>query len=359
VKILFLGEALSPHLQRWHQAFEKLGWDVLTASCDHGPDFSGRRLIPRADRGPARYLSLVDQATALIREYQPHLINAHFLPTYGLVAATVNAHPWVLTLWGSDILVAGKRGLFRRLRSRHILKRADMVVADSHHALGVAESIARIQRRLVVSFGVRQSWFESGSIREIKETPILRVLSTRRLEPLYDVATLIKAAAILRDSGFPFHLTVAGDGSQAAPLHALAAQLRLDDRVTFTGYQTDEQLFNLYRTHDVYVSTATSDSSSVSLLEAMSQRLYPVVADIPGNQEWLSEAPYLFPVGDAAALAEKIRVAADPACRIAAWKSYWPTLEQKGIREDQMLIADKAFRKLIDEYDRTGSRHHR
>lgn len=359
MKILFLGEALSPHLQRWHQAFEKLGWDVLTASSDHGPDFSGHRLLPRADRGPARYLSLVDQTTALIREFQPHLINAHFLPTYGLVAATVNAHPWVLTLWGSDILVAGRRGLFRRLRSRHILKRADMVVADSRHALGVAESIATLQRRLVVSFGVRQSWYESGSIRKILDAPILRVLSTRRLEPLYDVATLIKAAAILRDSGFQYHLTVAGDGSQAANLHALAAQFQLGDLVTFAGYQSDEQLFNLYRTHDVYVSTATSDSSSVSLLEAMSQRLYPIVADIPGNQEWLSAPPYLFPVGDAAALAAKIRAAADPECRIAAWKSYWPSLEQKGIREDQMLVADKAFRKLIDEYDRTGSRHYR
>lgn len=359
MKILFLGEALSPHLPRWHTAFEKLGWEVLTASCDYDDKFAGRRLQPSISRSPLRYLSVVDQVEAIVREFQPHLINAHFLPNYGLIAAMMKAHPWALTLWGSDILDVGNHGLLRHWRSRYVLKRCDLLVADSHYALGVAEALVPARRRLVVSFGVRKSWFESGSTREMKETPALKILSTRRLEPLYDVATLLKAARLLKDSGISFQLTIAGDGSQSESLRSLARDLDLTGLVTFTGRQNDEQLFNLYRTHDVYVSTATSDSSSVSLLEAMSQRLYPVVTDIPGNREWITEAALLFKPSAPEELAGKIRPALAVAARTAAWQSYWPTLQQKGIREDQMVVADKAFRKLIDEYDRTGSRHHR
>lgn len=352
MKILFLSEAIAPHIDRWQKAFADLGWETLVASCDYSDSFTGHRLAPRAPTGPLRYLTIADQIDKLVADFQPHIINAHFLPTYGLAAAVANIHPLALTLWGSDILVSAQRGWFRRRRSRFVLRRADLVVADAQCALDAAKSIAPLKRQLVVSFGVSRVWYESGQVRELAQSDTLQILSCRKFEPIYDVATLIRAAAILRDQGSKFHLTLVGSGSLESELRDLAQSLDLMSIITFTGALGGEQLFNAYRRADVYVSTATSDTTSVSLLEAMSQKLYPVVTDIPGNREWLTSDRCLFKVGDAADLAAKVTLAASLDARLKAYEEYEPLLVQKGIREDQMRVADLMFRKLIDEYPR-------
>lgn len=350
MKILFLAEALSPHISRWQAEFARLGWETLTASCDFTQDFTGRRLVAKAERGPLRYLALVDQVKELIVEFRPHIVNAHFLPTYGLTAALANVHPLVLTLWGSDILVSGGKSTPQRLRSRFVLRRADLVVADAECLMDAAAALGGIRNRLVVSFGVRTSWFESGQARVLSDVSILQILSCRRFEKLYDIETLIRAAKILMDDSVPFHLTLVGSGSQERPLRSLVGSLKLESMITFAGTLTDEQLFSLYRRSDVYVSTALSDSTSVSLLEALSQKLYPVVTDIPGNREWLPSRQFLFRAGDAEELAEKIKFGSAKSAREEAYLICLPTLQQKGIREEQMRVADLAFRKLIDDY---------
>jgi glycosyltransferase involved in cell wall biosynthesis len=353
VRILFLAEANSPHVHFWCSEFAHLGWEVKVASCDYDSDFSGHRLTARAGDGPWRYLGLVDEIRSLVTEFKPHVVNAHFLPTYGLAAAVAKVHPLVLTLWGSDILVSGRRGLLRRSRSRFVLKRADLVVGDSKHLIAEAARIQPLDKTLVVSFGVKRSWYESGREKPIVEGDRVRILSTRRLEPIYDVGTLIRAVRILVDQGKEIELTVVGTGSRRQRLQSLTAELKLQSHVQFTGALPQEKLFGAYRNADIYVSTAKSDSTSVSLLEAMSQKLYPVVTDIPANHEWLESEQHFFEVGDPQDLAAKIVIGMDAQQRTLAYSSYEPTLRQRGIREDQMKVAHLSFVKLIEEYERT------
>ena len=65
---------------------------------------------------------------------------------------------------------------------------------------------------------------------------------------------------------------------------------------------------DLLANHHIYVSTARSDTTSVSLLEAMACGLFPVVTDIPANREWIDDGHNgrLFPAGDAAALGQAL-----------------------------------------------------
>jgi hypothetical protein len=199
MRLLFLGEAVSPHIVRWQQEFDRLGWDTLVASCDFGSSFTGRKLESPVGKGPLRYLSLTEQIKELVAEFSPHLVNAHYLPTYGLAAAFAKLHPLILTLWGSDILISGKRGLFSRMRSRFVLSRSDLVVGDSKYLLTKAAEIHPLPRELAVAFGVKKSWFESGAARVLTDRDQLKIISTRRLEPLYDISTLIRAGGILKD----------------------------------------------------------------------------------------------------------------------------------------------------------------
>jgi glycosyltransferase involved in cell wall biosynthesis len=352
MRILFLSEAISPHIARWQQEFEKLGWDAAVASCDYDTGFSGHKLTAGSGSGPFRYLFLVDQVRELVNKFSPHLVNAHFLPTYGLAAAAAKVHPLIVTLWGSDILVSGDKGMFRRWRTRFVLKRADLVVADAKCLLEAARRIQPFERSLVTSFGVKRSWYDGGRERTLKDVEQVTIISTRRLEPQYDVETLIRAAKILAVASVPFRLKIVGSGTCERRLRELATELELNDFVEFAGHLSSDRLYAAYHSADIYVSSSPTDSTSVSLLEAMSQKLYPVVTDIAGNREWLEDERHFFKAGDAVDLAEKIKGGLTREARGKAYADYGQNLQQRGIREDQMKAAHLTFLKLIDEYER-------
>jgi glycosyltransferase involved in cell wall biosynthesis len=135
--------------------------------------------------------------------------------------------------------------------------------------------------------------------------PEARILWTRRLAPLYDPETFVRALGLLRRRGVPFRATVAGEGPLRPALEALARDLEIGALVRFTGWVGEEELRALYREHEIYVSLSRSDSTSQSLLEAMASGLVPVVSDIEGNREWVThrDTGLLVPPGDAEAVA--------------------------------------------------------
>jgi glycosyltransferase involved in cell wall biosynthesis len=154
----------------------------------------------------------------------------------------------------------------------------------------------------------------------------------------------------------PFKLSLIGGGSEESRLKALAGDLGLHRCVEFIGDVSSEKLFTVLRNSDIYVSTARSDSSSVSLLEAMSQKLFPVVTDLPANREWLSVEQHFFAAGDPEQLANRIKDAADPRAREQAYENYEPILRSRGIREEQMRVAHLAYLKLLEDIER--QKHH-
>jgi glycosyltransferase involved in cell wall biosynthesis len=79
------------------------------------------------------------------------------------------------------------------------------------------------------------------------------LMSVRRFEPRMGLEELLRAAALLRDSGLEYALAVAGDGVLEPRLHSLARELRLDDRVEFLGRVPEDQLRDLYAAADLFV----------------------------------------------------------------------------------------------------------
>jgi glycosyltransferase involved in cell wall biosynthesis len=105
-------------------------------------------------------------------------------------------------------------------------------------------------------------------------------------------------------------------------------------------------LAELLRGADIYVSTSRSDSTSVSLLEAMASGAFPVVTDIPGNRVWIahSENGLLFPAGDSDALASCIRRAVkDTQLRLRAATVNRRRVLADAVWEDNMLAIERAL----------------
>ena len=135
-----------------------------------------------------------------------------------------------------------------------------------------------------------------------------RLLSTRNLEPHYAVDNTLKAFALLRASHPKATLTVAGYGSQEAPLRQLARTLGLEG-VRFVGRVEPAQMPSLYDGADLFLNSSTVDNQPVSVLESLASGL-PVIStpcgDIPSLVRH-GETGLLVPPGDPEAMAEAIR----------------------------------------------------
>lgn len=148
-----------------------------------------------------------------------------------------------------------------------------------------------------------------------RETFAPRLLVTRNLEPIYDVGTVIRAAALVREEFPDTTLTVAGAGSQEAELKALTRELGMEDCVSFRGQLQHQDIAALYDEHDIFVNASRVDNLPGSILEAFASGL-PVVSTRAGGIPYLVDdgrSGLLTDLGDSRALADNVlRVLREP-----------------------------------------------
>jgi glycosyltransferase involved in cell wall biosynthesis len=111
-------------------------------------------------------------------------------------------------------------------------------------------------------------------------------------------------------------LVLVGDGSERAALERSAAELGISGSVHFVGWRSDIE--RVSRAFSIFAMSSHSEGTSVSLLEAMSAGLCPVVTDVGGNAAVLGPelAHRLVPAADPGALAGALsRALLDDAAR--------------------------------------------
>lgn len=123
-------------------------------------------------------------------------------------------------------------------------------------------------------------------------------------------ADLLRAFSHLREAeraALRSCLLLVGDGPENRNLHALCAELRLDDIVRFAGYQADVRPY--YAMADIFVLPSHSEGSPNVLLEAMAAELPMVATAVGGVPEVLSHEvnALLVPKGDVMQMAKAIR----------------------------------------------------
>jgi len=130
------------------------------------------------------------------------------------------------------------------------------------------------------------------------------------VRPYKGLKHLIDAVAILRDSGQPATLLVAGEfwGGKAEYQQQIA-QLDLTDHVVLDDrYIPNEELPVFFAAADVFVAPYVSGTQSASLRTALAFGLPAVVTDaIAGDLPAGAPGVQVAPAGDAAALAEGVR----------------------------------------------------
>jgi len=347
MRLAFLADASLPHTVRWVNHFARRGHDCLLLSLEPGSGYECAFEPLPAHAGWPRFLRYtleIQRAAARLRAFAPGVVNAHFVPNYGWMAVRAGLHPLVVTTLGSDVLTVPSQSPLHRWRTAHVLQRADAVTSDAHMltdailGFGVAGYAVT-----TVPFGIEATRFATPPVRD---QSIVTLFSSRRLEPVYDVGTLVRAWARLSpEERRQMPLRIAGTGSETAALQAQGAPLGAN----FVGWLATPELDRELAGAQIYVSTSKSDSTSVSLLEAMAAGCFPVVSDLPANQEWVEHerTALLFPPGDDAALAACLRrAAADPALRSRAAEQNRATVRERATWESNMAVIEALFERL-------------
>ena len=326
------------YVQQWCDYFRGIGWQVDWISyafeedgaIAHIPELGGGRPwkelweLVRETRRLRRLLDRVD----------PDLVQAHWFTGPGWLMALANRRPFMVTVWGSDVLRFAGTTRLRRLLGRFVGRSASAITYDAEP---LADALVRIglprKRMHRIVFGADADLFTPRepdraflhALGVTNDDPV--VLFLRGLDAVYEPETVIRGFAhatrerpcnlLIRvdhpHSAGPF-ARASAEGNWAR-LFPVVQELGIGDRV-FPYTRVDRNdLPRLLSSSSVFVSVSNSDGTSVALLEALFSEVPIVVSDLPANREWILDEAYgrIVPVGDAERLGEAITgILADP-----------------------------------------------
>ena len=216
---------------------------------------------------------------------------------YGFVSALSGYKPFVLFIWGSEVLVFPRILPFRAI-VKYSLKKANLVVLDSFVQLKACIKLGCDRRKII-----RLPWVDSVELERLAKNVNVKkdkfrkkvgwgeddpvIICTRSHEKVYSIETIIQAIPIILDDINNARFLFVGKGTLTKKLREMVRKLNVEENVYFTGFVSHDKIFYYLKNSDIYVSSSLSDGTSASLLEAMICELPCVVSDIPGNREWI------------------------------------------------------------------------
>jgi len=310
------------------------------------PDWLWRRVTDARFRHEARVLRqrVLDAAAS----HPPDLLHALRTQPEGLAALAVKKSrpdlPFALWVWGQDFALVARHSEAMFQATREVVRSVDLLIPDNERDLRLAResfglSPDAVVRVLPVTCGLDPTELDEGSDRpmELSGDPIL--LSMRGYESSYvRIRVLIEALARFRER------------HPRARLYVLAAQGTVDarrDRVIQRWAESHgvgeaveilhpgrNELFDILRGADLYVSATLCDGLPISLLEALYFGMIPVVFDHESTRPLLRRIPdgVTFDVIDASSV-------------VSAWERAVPLIAGRAERilRNRTLLADGGF----------------
>ncbi len=292
-------------------------------------------VVPSLKRNPnpLHDLRALGVLKRLMQERSPALVHAHTSKAgfVGRLAARRAGLPSVYSPRGTIL-----EGYFSR-PVRRIYQRLDRIAAGwSEMIIGltieesesyIEAGIGRPEQHIQIPIGIDCDAYHPSPPEErerarkdlgVSDHEVV-FITTGRLVPVKDQATLLRGMSLLKESSVPWQCWVAGDGPEMAPLQALTGKLGLDERVRFLGYRED--VATLLPLGDVFLLTSVNEGFGRSILEAFAAHLPVVATSVGGVPSVLDggRAGLLIPPRDPEALAGAVGTLLDSPSERARW----------------------------------------
>jgi glycosyltransferase involved in cell wall biosynthesis len=165
---------------------------------------------------------------------------------------------------------------------RQGLRKASVIFARTPATRNLVGPRLRAKTYLGMEMGVTPA--QIGTPRPIRQMP-RRLLYAGRLLYWKGVHIAIEAMSRLVASMPDAQLTIVGAGPEESRLKSEAAQRKLEANITFVSWIPQEQLLQLYETHDVFVFPSLHDSGGWVVLESLCKGLPVACLNLGGPNE--------------------------------------------------------------------------
>lgn len=248
----------------------------------------------------------------ILKKIKADIIHVHDVYRYGLFGL-FTGKKYILTPWGTDILIMpNKNWVYKKILPK-IFSNSSLILYEGKNMFDELLKFNISKKKLKsFCFGVDIKLFSKNKKSNFLKNKYKNktiIISTRNLEPIYNIETLILSANLVIKKNKKVIFLIVGEGSEKNKLINLVKNLKLSDNVVFLGKIPYEEMPKYCASSDIYISTSLSDSGlSCSTAEAMSCGLASIITDFGSNSDWVKENEngFLFKPKDFNTLTNKI-----------------------------------------------------
>lgn len=294
MKICYLSDINSVHTHKWINFFKSKSYDIHVISLSpgeyegvtvHSLEVNENLVRQKVESGKIEYLKKIRKVKKLVEEIKPDILHAHYATSYGLLGAMTNFHPFIISVWGSDVYEFPIKSFLHKSILKHNLKKADYILSTSNVMKEETKKYTHKDIK-VTPFGVDTNKF-IPPINEKKIKDEIIIGTIKSLEQLYGIEFLIRAFSKVKNANenLVLKLRIGGRGSQEEYLKKLCIELDIDKDVTFLGFLSEKEVINEFQSFDIAVFPSIFESFGVAALEAQACEVPVVVSDAGGLME--------------------------------------------------------------------------
>lgn len=184
----------------------------------------------------------------------------------------------------SAYIIPGKRlgQHIVKIFSRNRLKKVKQVIAPTHKVESVLRNYGLLNPITVIPSGISLSQYQTRISDEerrnhreklgISENQMV-LLNLGRLGNEKNIEELLRFFSKALEKKLDIVFMIVGDGPARQRLEELAAELKIQDRVIFTGMVEPSSVQDYYQIADVFVSASTSETQGLTYIEAAANGL--------------------------------------------------------------------------------------
>jgi len=243
------------------------------------------------------FLSGLLHFSQMAKKHQFDAIHAHWVIPNGPIAALVARRfhlPLLISLHGSDIFVARKNPVLRRI-ARWTFSQAGAITACSPDlAEGALDIGATPDQVHLIPWGAEPDQFQNPqgveALRQRWNLPKHKqvILSLGRLVKKKGVEYLVRAAPLILETCPNTQIVIVGNGPERTSLQKLAAELKVADDILFIGelhwkeVPAALQLCDIFTVPSIHDENGNVDGLPTTILEAMASGKPVVGSNVAG-----------------------------------------------------------------------------
>ena len=328
MKVLLLADPASSHVVKWANGLHGKGIEISIfglSAYDPTQYNAGIKIdlftIPQFIKWQTlgsvlktSYLLALPRLKKKIRNFKPDIIHAHSASSYGLLGALSGFHPFVTSVWGSDIYNFPQKSNFLKKIINFNLKKSDMIFSTSKI---MAEETKKYTMRdiRVIPFGIDSEIFKPMEIKSHFNENDLVIGTIKSIEKQYGTEYLVRAFKKVKENNpdIPLKLLIVGRGSLTNYIKQLANDLGIESDVKITGLVSYDKIPDYHRMLDIYVAVSIEESFGVAILEASACEIPVIVSNVGGLPEVVDNnvTGFIVPHSSVEPLAEKIELLFD------------------------------------------------